>query len=112
MPNIHHLKSWPQFFNAIMGGRRTHELRRSDRDFQVEDILVLHEFDPEKQTYTGPECVVEVTSMTSFAQPCAVSGEALNADFCILSVRLRRDISARTNSGTLDAPHAHDSRIQ
>ena len=88
MGRTHYLKSWPQFFAPIRQGTRTHELRRNDRDFRVGDLLVLQEYNPETQSYTGGKCRVEVTSMTSFAQPCAVSGEGLNPDFCILSVRL------------------------
>jgi len=53
MPEIHHLKSWPQYFRPITEGRRTHELRRNDRGFKVGDFIVLEEFDPLKQEYTG-----------------------------------------------------------
>ena len=88
MSAIHHLKSWPQFFRPIRDGSRTHELRRNDRDFAVGDLLVLHEYDPEAQRYTGAECEVEVSSITSLKQPCAVSEDALHPDFCILSVRV------------------------
>ena len=87
---IHHLKSWPPFFKDISAGSRTHELRRNDRDFRVGDWVKLQEFDPERSEYTGRELMAEITSMTSFAQPCAVSGEALNAEFCILSIRVLR----------------------
>lgn len=89
MSQIHHLKSWPQFFNPIREGVRTHELRRNDRDFAVGDLLVLHEFDPTTQRYTGQKCEVRITSITSFAEPCAVSNEAMNPEFCILSVRVQ-----------------------
>lgn len=88
MATTHHLKSWPQFFRPIREGNRTHELRRNDRDFAIGDLLILHEFDPATRTYTKEECELEVTSMTSFAEPCAVSDEAMNPNFCILSVRL------------------------
>ena len=37
----------------------------------------MQEFDPKTLVYTGQELTAEITSMTSFAQPCAVSGEAL-----------------------------------
>lgn len=90
MSKIHHLKSWPQFFSELRNGTRTHELRRNDRAFSVGDLLILHEFDFELRDYTGAQCEVEVTSMTSFSQPCAVSGEALNPNVCILSVRLAK----------------------
>lgn len=94
----HYLKSWPQFFKDIRAGSRTHELRRNDRDFRIGDWVRLQEFDPQTSEYTGQELTGEITSMTSFAQPCAVSGEALNADFCILSIRLLQDKDARPSS--------------
>lgn len=84
----HTLRSWPQFFEPIVTGNRTHELRRNDRDFKVGDTLELHEFEPSTATYTGRTCRVSITSMTSAEEPCAVSAEALNPAFCILSVRL------------------------
>ena len=93
---IHRLKSWPQFFRDINAGVRTHELRKNDRNFRVGDCLILQEYDPEKMEYTGHELTAEITSMTSFAQPCAVSGEALNSDFCILSIRLVDSACAST----------------
>jgi Domain of unknown function (DUF3850) len=104
---IHHLKSWPDFFQPIKLGRRTHELRRNDRHFIVGDVLVLHEFDPKANCYTGEQCQVEITSMTSFAQPCAVSGEALNPDFCILSIHLMNpEIKGLEPSANLEHPRA------
>ncbi len=87
MPKVHHVKSWPQYFASIKEGQRTHDLRRNDREFQVGDLMILAEFDPQAQKYTGETCEVEITSMTSTSQPCAVSSEALDPAFCILSIR-------------------------
>lgn len=87
MPKTHHLKSWPQYFRPITEGLRTHELRRNDRGFEVGDFVLLEEFDPVRQEYTGESCEVEITSMTSRSQPCAMSSEALDPAFCILSIR-------------------------
>jgi hypothetical protein len=83
----HVVKSWPKFFSHISAGIRTHELRRNDRDYRLGDRLELHEYTPETGTYTGQVCTVEITSLTSTQETCAVSGEALNRDFCILSVK-------------------------
>lgn len=84
----HQLKSWPKFFEPLQQGRRTHELRRNDRDFRVGDLLELHEYLHETRTFPGRSCTMEVTSITSASEPCAVSATALNPDYCILSVRL------------------------
>lgn len=64
-----------------------HELRRNDRDYQVGDVLMLKEFEPSIERFTGRYALVEVTSMTSAEQVCAVSHDALHPDFCILSVK-------------------------
>lgn len=84
---IHVLKSWPQYFEALLKGTRTHELRRNDRNFEINDVLELHEFDPATQDYTGRTYRYLVTSLTQKNAVCAVSDQALHPDFCILSVR-------------------------
>lgn len=52
-PNKHELKTWPQYFQAVWDGTKTFEVRRNDRNFQVGDMLVLIEWDPEKDVWTG-----------------------------------------------------------
>jgi len=86
--STHELKSWPKFFEQLSTGLRTHELRRNDRNYQVGDYVNLLEYDPKAKKYTGRNCIVEITSMTSIEEPCAVSDEALHHEFCIFSVRL------------------------
>lgn len=58
----HELKTWPEFYAEIAGGRKTCELRRDDgRDFRIGDHLRLREWDPDAGRYTGREVTVEVT---------------------------------------------------
>lgn len=82
----HVVKSWPQFFAQIATRRRTHELRRNDRNYRIGDFLELREYEPGSDAYTGRVCKVEITSVTSAQEPCAASEEALHRDFCILSI--------------------------
>lgn len=49
----HELKIWPEFFEAIMSGSKTFELRRDDRGFVKGDLLALSEWDPATKEYTG-----------------------------------------------------------
>jgi hypothetical protein len=50
----HELKSWPEYFERIADGTRTFELRKDDRGgFHEGDIVLLREWDPNTQTYTG-----------------------------------------------------------
>jgi Domain of unknown function (DUF3850) len=84
----HRVKSWPQFFEAILSGEKTHELRRmDDRDFRVGDVLLLQEFDPKTKRYTGHELKTMITYITSVGFPCALSEDALDPSFCILSIK-------------------------
>jgi ribosomal protein S17 len=46
-------KVWPEYFEAILKGEKTFELRLADFKCQKGDILVLREWDPKKKDYTG-----------------------------------------------------------
>lgn len=59
----HKLKTWPRFFADIKSGTKTFELRKYDRPFAVGDKLILQEYDPETQTYTGQEEIRWVTCL-------------------------------------------------
>jgi hypothetical protein len=84
----HRVKCWPKFFESILSGAKTHEVRRADdRDFRVGDLLRLEEFDPQTNRYSGRELTAKITYITSAALPCALSEEALHPDFCILSIK-------------------------
>lgn len=60
MPKVHELKTEPAYFDAVLRGDKTFEVRKNDRDFQTGDTLVLKEFDPlavepsEPYDYTKP----------------------------------------------------------
>lgn len=69
-PNrIHTLKTWPEFFWAVVEGRKHHEVRKNDRDFRVGDCLVLQEFEPATSTFTRDMCSVRVTYISSAFMP-------------------------------------------
>ena len=57
----HDLKTWPESFDAVEQGRKTHETRINDRDFKVGDFLRLKRWDPAAGIYTGREIIVRVT---------------------------------------------------
>ncbi|MBR0299967.1 MAG: DUF3850 domain-containing protein [Bacteroidales bacterium] len=55
----HELKIRPEYFEAIVKGDKTFEVRYNDRNYQLHDILVLQEHNGEN--YTGRIIKEEVT---------------------------------------------------
>ena len=87
------LKSWTKFFKAIKAGEKTHDLRsKKDRDYEIGERLLLQEYDPFSGTYTGDACVVEVTYITDDVTPCAFSSAVLDKGYCILSIKVVKEI--------------------
>lgn len=64
----HDLKAWPEYFVAVSDGRKTFEIRKNDRGFKVGDILMLREYIPSSDEYTGCYILVKVTYITAFDQ--------------------------------------------
>lgn len=65
--NRHQLKTWPQYFAALWAGAKTFEIRRN-MNFKVHDEIVLMEYDPDEEEYTGREIEGFITYLTDFAQ--------------------------------------------
>lgn len=61
MSKIHTLKIWPRFFADVGEGKKTFEIRKQDRDYAEGDTLVLQEYDPDTDQYTGGEILCLVT---------------------------------------------------
>lgn len=78
-PKIHTLKTWPEYFAAIIDGRKRFELRKNDRDYQVGDLLVLQEYDPITRTFTKEMIAKRVTYMI-------VGGPFLPEDMACMSL--------------------------
>jgi len=57
----HRLKTWSDYWLALESGAKTFEVRRNDRGFQPGDILVLQEWNPSSEEYTGRELRRRVT---------------------------------------------------
>lgn len=59
-PEAHELKTWPIYFDAVADGRKTFEVRKADRDFQVGDTLILNAWKPD-WGYTGASLMRQIT---------------------------------------------------
>ncbi len=77
----HELKTWPEQYQALIDGRKTHEVRRADRPFHIGDVLYLREWQPDMERYTGRESFWTITWMTN------AGTFRLPADVCVMSIK-------------------------
>lgn len=57
----HDIKCWPSYFEALLQNVKHFELRNNDRNYQVDDVLFIHEYDPDTELYTGRSLVRRVS---------------------------------------------------
>ena len=62
---VHKIKCEPRFFEESINGNKPFEHRFNDRDYQVNDTLILQEWDPAKKDYTGREATFTVPYILS-----------------------------------------------
>ena len=79
----HELKTVQPHFEHVRSGAKRAEIRRDDRGFAVSDVLVLKEYDPATDSYSGREVEVRVTHVLA-------GYEALAPGFVMLSIELRQ----------------------
>lgn len=78
----HHLQSWPGEFQATWDGRKTFDLRSSVKGYELGDVLVLQEYDPDKNLYSGRT----ISALVMFVLPCGQLD--LPRDLCVMSIRV------------------------
>lgn len=64
----HELKILPEYYNAVVSGDKTFEIRENDRNYTVGDMLLLKEYNSESKKYTGQKIRKEICYMTDYAQ--------------------------------------------
>jgi Domain of unknown function (DUF3850) len=62
---VHELKTLKPYFQDVYSGVKKFEVRFNDRNFQVNDLLGLEEFDDATQTYTGRYIIRRITYILS-----------------------------------------------
>jgi ASC-1-like (ASCH) protein len=53
-------KTWPEYFEKILNGSKTYDLRVNDFDIREGDTIVFKEWYPNTSSYTGREIVKKV----------------------------------------------------
>lgn len=68
----HDLKILPQYFQPVLDGRKTFEVRLDDRGFQAGDTVALHEYDTKRTNdalrYTGRVLNATIGYVTAYEQ--------------------------------------------
>lgn len=54
-------KVWPEYFKAILSGKKSYELRLADWRCKTGDVLILKEWDPKTCKYSGRVIEKKVT---------------------------------------------------
>jgi len=75
----HELKIRPKFFEAVVSGRKTFEIRKNDRNFKVGDCIVLKEYRKEKG-YTGKRAMFNITYVMT-------DNEFVKRGFAVLGIK-------------------------
>ena len=82
----HVLKIYPQYFEDIERGLKTFEVRFNDRNYRVGDLLLLREFDPAGEEYSGCILICKVIYILS-------DHSYVRDGFCILGFDLISSLS-------------------
>ena len=83
-------------FQDVKSGTKNFEYRKNDRDFQVGDALILKEFNPAIQMYSGDTITVKITYLL---QGIAAIRVGVPEGFCIMGIspnqKIHEDSQAR-----------------
>lgn len=82
----HKLKIWPNQYQSILNGIKMFEYRKNDRDYQTGDTLILNEWSPKVNKYTGRKIRVRVTYIFNKTIAGDIPIE-IAPGFCVMSIK-------------------------
>lgn len=80
----HQLKIIPKYFEDVVLNNKNFEIRKDDRDFKVNDILVLREYDETKKQYTGCEATCKVIYLLKHED----FPQGIKEGYCVMGIKL------------------------
>jgi len=102
---IHELKTAPHFFEQVVSGKKTFEVRKSDRPFKVGDYLALNEYDKDaidRDAYTGRCVLVRVIYELCDGQYCKEGTVILGFKPCEIQEQCPWDFPSHTAKNTVE----------
>ena len=97
----HKLKIKSEYFSAVINKTKTAEIRYNDRNYQVDDILILNEID-ENGVFTGNNCAVIVTHVLD-------DNQYLQTGYVMLSFRMPNSDDSHKNINKIKAQGIEDA---
>jgi len=79
----HILKISPNHFKAVRSGAKKAEMRINDRNFKVNDLILLREYLLDTDIYTGKSCQVRITHILDVTTLMRIGGK-----HAVLSIEL------------------------
>ena len=83
--NVHNVKIHPIEFENLCVGLKRSEYRKNDRDYRINDLMILNEWQPTEEYYTGRSATVLITHVqTGFVIPdgyAVLSIQMINNNF-------------------------------
>lgn len=110
---IHELKILPKYFNDVVSGKKTFELRKNDREFQVGDVLLLKEFNLNKkyETIEGAESYFsgkKVLRQVTYILKDETESIGLDKDYAILGIKpIDKDVELEWKSNMIEWGEIH-----
>ena len=74
----HELKIHPEYYKDVLLGLKKVEVRLNDRNYQEGDLLILNEFDPKTEKYTGGQVKRKVDYIMKY--------KGLQPDYVVLQI--------------------------
>lgn len=82
----HELKTWPRYFERLLDGTKTFEVRKNDRGFKVGDVLWLREWEPGGRGFTGRCLLKQVTLVYGDNDDEALVGQHLKEGTVVMAL--------------------------
>ena len=109
---IHELKLSTNYFPDVISGKKTFEVRKSDRCFKVGDLLALNEYDTKAECYTGNSCLVYVDYILDDKNYCKEGYVVMSIKPCAVH-RHNRPFSEMKYGMDYSVPYAtHESEVE
>ena len=80
---VHELKTWIEYFQLMVSGEKSFDLRKNDRGFRAGHELLLKEYDKESNNYTSRILHCKITYVLK-GEEAETFG--LKEGFCILGL--------------------------